>query len=55
MNEFIRAAAQSVNNSESDVNSLRKIGEGGFNRGFEITMDNGIALPIHHASTPGRG
>lgn len=40
--ELVRAAANSVNKSESDVESVRKMAEGGFNRIFEIAMKDGI-------------
>jgi hypothetical protein len=38
VNELIKAAANSVNKPESDVKSIQKLAEGGFNRIFEIAM-----------------
>ncbi|KAJ5098990.1 hypothetical protein N7532_005991 [Penicillium argentinense] len=40
--EFKRLAAASVNQTEKDVLSLKKLAEGGFNRSFLITMANGL-------------
>ncbi|RMZ68811.1 phosphotransferase enzyme family [Pyrenophora seminiperda CCB06] len=36
--ELMKAAADSINKPESDVKSIQKLAEGGFNRIFEITM-----------------
>ena len=44
VNELIKAAAQSVNKYELDVKSFRKMAEGGFNKVFEITIDDGMAV-----------
>ena len=44
MNELKRAAAELVKKSESDVVSLRKLAEGGFNRIFEVTMRDGTCV-----------
>ena len=44
VNELKRAAAESVKKSESDVVSLRKLAEGGFNRIFEVTMRDGTCV-----------
>ncbi len=44
VNELKKAAASSVNKSESDVIDLRKMAEGGFNRVFEIAMKDGTSV-----------
>ncbi|OSS53226.1 hypothetical protein B5807_01856 [Epicoccum nigrum] len=44
VNELKKAAAKSVKKSESDVVSLRKLAEGGFNRIFEVTMRDGTCV-----------
>ena len=44
MNKLIKAAAQAVNKSESDVKILRKMANDGFNRVFEIPMDDDTAV-----------
>lgn len=44
VNKLKRAAAESVKKSESDVASLRKLAEGGFNRIFEVTMRDGTCV-----------
>jgi aminoglycoside phosphotransferase (APT) family kinase protein len=44
VNELVKAAAKSVNRSESDVKSFRKMAEGGFNRIFEIAMKDGTSV-----------
>jgi hypothetical protein len=40
----MKAAANSVNKPESDVKSIRKLAEGGFNRIFEIAMRDGTSV-----------
>ncbi|KAL1978987.1 hypothetical protein VTN96DRAFT_7615 [Rasamsonia emersonii] len=50
-----RIAAKSINRSESDVLSIRKLAEGGFNRTFEISMRDGfqvIARLPYPSTTP---
>ncbi|KAJ4994062.1 hypothetical protein SVAN01_00539 [Stagonosporopsis vannaccii] len=42
--ELKKAAAESIGKHESDVKSLQKLAEGGFNRVFEITMKNGMSM-----------
>jgi hypothetical protein len=44
VNELTKAAADSVNKPESDVKSIQKLAEGGFNRIFEITMTDGTSV-----------
>ncbi|PPJ57908.1 hypothetical protein CBER1_09945 [Cercospora berteroae] len=44
MHSLMRAAAASVNRSYEDINSVRKVAEGGFNRVFELTMKDGFQL-----------
>lgn len=44
VDELNKAAAKSVNKPTSDVKSLRKIAEGGFNRVFEIEMRDGLCM-----------
>jgi hypothetical protein len=44
VNELMKAAANSVNKPESDVESIRKLAEGGFNRIFEIAMRDGTSV-----------
>lgn len=39
-----RVAAASIGRSESDISSFRKLAEGGFNRTFEIVMQDGVQL-----------
>ena len=46
VNKLVRAAAQAVNKSESDTDTLRKIAEGGSNRVGEITMDDDTAVLV---------
>lgn len=40
----MKAAADSIGRGDSDVQSIRKLAEGGFNRAFELTMKDGIRL-----------
>lgn len=44
VDELARAAANSVNKPVSEVKSLRKMAEGGFNRVFEILMKDGTTI-----------
>jgi hypothetical protein len=44
VNELMKAAANSINKPESDVESIRKLAEGGFNRIFEIAMRDGTSV-----------
>lgn len=44
VSEFKRLAASSVNRSAGDVARFEKLGEGGFNRTFLITMHDGFQL-----------
>lgn len=44
VDELKKAAANSVNRPISDIESFRKIAEGGFNRVFEISMEDGSSI-----------
>ncbi|KAF2130129.1 hypothetical protein P153DRAFT_231335 [Dothidotthia symphoricarpi CBS 119687] len=44
VNELKKVAASSVNKPESDVKSLQKLAEGGFNRIFEVGMRDGTSV-----------
>ncbi|KAF2850103.1 hypothetical protein T440DRAFT_555370 [Plenodomus tracheiphilus IPT5] len=44
VDELKRAAARSINKPESEVQSLRKLAEGGFNRIFEVAMRDGTSV-----------
>jgi hypothetical protein len=44
VNELMKAAANSVNKPESNVESIGKLAEGGFNRIFEIAMRDGTSV-----------
>ncbi|KAI1671097.1 Phosphotransferase enzyme family protein [Pyrenophora tritici-repentis] len=44
VDELKKAAASSINKSESDVKSIQKLAEGGFNRVFEIGMIDGTSV-----------
>ncbi|KAL7777655.1 hypothetical protein CFE70_004322 [Pyrenophora teres f. teres 0-1] len=44
VDELKKAAASSVNKSKSDVKSIRKFAEGGFNRVFEIGIIDGTSV-----------
>jgi hypothetical protein len=44
VDELKRAAANSINKPESEVKSLQKLAEGGFNRIFEIGMRGGTSV-----------
>lgn len=44
VSEFKRLAASSINRSAEEVSRLEKLGEGGFNRTFLITMRDGFQL-----------
>src|SRR4051812_12081659 len=44
VNELKKAAASSINKPESDVMSIRKLAEGGFNRIFEVGMVDGTSI-----------
>ncbi|EME87859.1 uncharacterized protein MYCFIDRAFT_205819 [Pseudocercospora fijiensis CIRAD86] len=41
MPALINAAAKSINREQDDVQSIRKLAEGGFNRVFELTLNDG--------------
>ena len=53
VNELMKAAADSVNKPESDVKSIQKLAEGGFNRIFELIMrdETSIIARIPYPST----
>lgn len=42
--ELSKAAAESVGRSSNDVQYINKLAEGGFNRIFELTMNDGFQL-----------
>lgn len=44
VDELKKAAAKSVNRPTSDIQSFRKLAEGGFNRVFEISMKDGSSI-----------
>ena len=44
VNELMKAAADSVNQPESDVKSFQKLAEGGFDRIFEIGMRDSTSV-----------
>ncbi|KAH7128505.1 kinase-like domain-containing protein [Dendryphion nanum] len=44
VDELKKAAAKSINRPTSDIKSFRKLGEGGFNRVFEISMNDGSSV-----------
>jgi hypothetical protein len=44
IDELKKAAASSINKPESDVKSLQKLAEGGFNRVFEVCMKDGTSV-----------
>jgi hypothetical protein len=44
VDELKRVAAKSVYRTTSDITSIRKIAEGGFNRVFDITMNDGSSI-----------
>ncbi|KAL8912612.1 MAG: hypothetical protein Q9171_002414 [Xanthocarpia ochracea] len=46
-------AARAVNRPEGDVSSIRKLAEGGFNRPFVFTMQDGLELLAHAISDNG--
>lgn len=51
------AAAASLERSKTEVRTLRKLAEGGFNCVFEITMDDGVEViaRIPYPSTQSKG
>ncbi|KAF2656341.1 hypothetical protein K491DRAFT_767808 [Lophiostoma macrostomum CBS 122681] len=53
VDELKKATATSVNRPVSDVKSCRKMAEGGFNRVFDISMEDGssVLARLHYPST----
>lgn len=44
MPSLARAVARAVSKNEGDVQSIRKLAEGGFNRSFEISLKDGLEV-----------
>lgn len=42
--QLVRVAASSCGRTEADVVNLHKLGEGGFNRSFQLTMRDGLQI-----------